>query len=462
MKNNIKLIVFFCAICFSHSTFAQLTIQGTVKDKETKEGLPFAHIGIQGSATVVVSDLDGVFSITIPANEMGKIFVVSVVGYENFEMPVKEVQSKKIKEFLLKSASIDLAEAVIRSPEKILSDAIDKIKENFWSEKLMVEGFYRKAALEDNKFAYVTEAMVRVSNEGYHKTSKHSLGIEIIQLRSSKDFRTIEVLERNNPLFTSFYKRDLIKSGEIHRLLKDNKTKLAKLERSVYNGENIYIINVGAYYIYIGFENDEIYRIDYGKNRKLGTSYQYRKYKGKLYQFYHRRKWLPKRKGKDIGNVLVGRYYDRDIRAEAEAEIEGLSQRRKDEDASQYYERQFWAIRKVQSRLSKEALRETPIDNIGMVHEFTVSRIVIKSEEKYKVKPNIDLREDIFKTRIYYDAKFWKNYKTASESKYLQLIRADLEAAANGKSLEKQYSEVGRASNEGSRKFKRRMKKEGQ
>lgn len=459
MKKNTVLLFLFTML-FSTSIFAQYTIQGVAKDKKTKEGLPFAHIGIEGSATVAVSDFDGIFSITIPKAEMGESLVISVMGYNNFKMSIKEIQSKNMKEFLLESATFDLAEAVVRSPEKILADAVSKIEENFWSEDFMIEGFYRKAAIEDNKFAYLTEAMVRVSSEGYHKTSKHTLGIEITQLRSSEDFRKIEVLEHNNPLMTGFYERDQIKCGGIHDILEQTKTKLATMETSVYNGENIYIINVGTFYIFIGFENDEIYRIDYGKNRELGTSYQYRKYKGKLYQFYHRRRWMPKYAGRDIGPVLVGRYYERDIKREAEAEITGTIQRRENEDASQYFERTFWATRKIHSEMSKNALRKTPIDNIGMVHEFTVTKVVIKSEEKYKVKTNINLREDIFKTRVYYDKKFWENLKFATESKYLQLMRADLEAAADGKTLEEQYSEVGRANNEGDRKFRKRMAKE--
>ncbi len=458
---KIKQSIFlFVILLFSTSIFAQYKIEGVAKDKKTKEGLPFAHIGIEGSPTVAVSDFDGVFTLTIPEAEMDKTLVISVMGYTNLEMSIKDIQINKKKEFLLDAATFDLTEAIVRSPEKILSDAVNKIEENFWTEDFLVEGFYRKAAIEDSKFAYLTEAMIRVSHKGYHKHSEHDMAIEIVQLRASEDFRQIEVLERNNPLLTGMYKKDLIKNGGIKEILKDAQKNLATMETSVYNGENIYIITVKPYIFYISFENDEIYRIDYGGNRKLGTSYQYRKYKGKLYQFYHRRRWMPKRKGKKIGNVLVGRYFDRDIRKEAKAEVVDLSPRRKKEDASKYFERQFWATRKAQSILSIAALKETTIDNIGMVHEFTVTKFALKSEEKYKVRTNINLKEDIFKTQVYYDKKFWANNKFSTESKYLQLIRADLEAAANGKTLEQQYTEVGNSNNNKSRKFKKRMERE--
>lgn len=463
MKNYIKTLSLLIAILMSNFAFAQITINGIAKDQKTKEGLPFAHIGVEGSSTVAVSDFDGVFSITIPKEEMGEILAISVMGYENFEMPIKEVQTKKLKEFLLKSAVFDLVEAVVRSPEKILSDAVDKIEENYWSEDFMLEGFYRKAALEDNKFAYLTEAIVRVYNEGYHKKEDHSVAIEMTHLRASEDFRQIEVYEHQNPLFTGMYTKDKVKTRELKEIIRDaKKNTLADIETSVYNGEDIYIIRVKPYVIYVGLNNDEIYRIDIGNNKDLGHSYQYRKYKGKLYLFYNRRRWLPKRKGKKhgIGNVLVGRYHDRDIRAEAESEVAGTIKRHKNEDASKYFEKEFWKTKAVQKELSQKALEETPIDNIGMIHEFTATKIVLKSEEKYKKKSNINLREDLFRVSVYYDKNFWDNYKLATESKYLQLIRADLEAAGEGKSLEQQFSEVGTKNNEGNRKFRKRMAKE--
>ena len=463
MKSYLKALFLLNILLYSPTILAQYTIEGTAKDKETKEGLPFAHIVIKGGATVTVSDFDGVFSITIPKAEIGEKLVISVIGYENLELPVKTIQAQNLKEFLLESATFELAEAVVRSPEKILSDAIDKIKDNYWTEDFMLEGFYRKAAVEGGQFAYLTEAIIRVANEGYHKQTPYSIGIEITQLRSSEDFRQIEVLEHKNPLLMGLYGKDIVKNGEIRNILKTAKTNLATLETSVYNGEDIYIIHVKPYHIFIGFENDEIYRIDIGGNRELGRTYQYRKYKGKLYPFYHRRKWMPKRKDRNnkIGNVLVRRYYDRDIQREAELEVAGnMKPRGENEDISKYFEKRYWRTKGIQKKLSQAALRATELTNIGMVHEFTATKFILKSEEVFSVKPNIDPREDLFKTKVYYDTKFWQNHKTATESKYYQLIRADLENKANGKSIEQQFKEVGKLNNERSRRFKKRMNKE--
>ena len=45
------------------------------------------------------------------------------------------------------------------------------------------------------------------------------------------------------------------------------------------------------------------------------------------------------------------------------------------------------------------------------------------------------------------------------KSKFLQKIKADLEKAGNGKTLDQQFEEIGRKNNESNKKFRKRMKK---
>ena len=60
---------------------------------------------------------------------------------------------------------------------------------------------------------------------------------------------------------------------------------------------------------------------------------------------------------------------------------------------------------------------------------------------------------------VYYDFDFWNNYQLPEKSKYLQTIKAELEEAGNGKTLDQQFEETGRKNNENNKKFKKRMKK---
>jgi len=450
-----KMFFIVIAIFTASPAFGQILIEGTIKDKETKEGIPFAHVYVEGKTTVAVSDIDGVFVITVPPEEADNMFVISSVGYNNFELTIAEVQANQTKEFLLESASFDLDLLVVRAPEKILKDAMSKIDENYWTEKFKVEGFYRKGALENDKFTYLTEATIQYFNKGYHKTDKNSIDINIAQLRNSEDFRQVKMIQHWNPIYNALYNFDKVKTRKILEKLNAIKMGTAKMEVSVYNGESIYIINLSGLKIYVGFDNDKIYRIDTKGKRDAASSFQYRAYKGKLYPFYFRIKHFVK-DGNKIGEHMLTDYKGQDIRSLAdslaEATVHGESLERRLSMVEQ-------VTKKIMVEMSKVILKGSDLDLIGWIQEFVATDVTIRSEKKYKKRTNLDIHKDLFETEVFYDLDFWNNIQLPDKSKYLQTIKADLEKASNGKSLAQQFDEMGRKNNENNKKFRKRMKK---
>ena len=459
----VKIFFFVIAAFATSPAFAQILIEGTIKDKETKEGLPFAHVHVEGTPTVTVADIDGIFVISVPSKDAEKKLIISSIGYNNFEQTIAEIQAKQTKEFLLEPAVFDLGVAIIRSPEKILKDAMSKIEENYWSESFVVEGFYRKGALENNKFAYLTEAIIQYYNRGYHKTDKYSLDINILQLRNSEDFRQMKMIQHWNPIFNALYNFDKVKTRVILDVLKTTKIGSATMETSVYNGENIYIINLSQYIIYVGFDNDKIYRIDTKEGKDgTGSSFQYRAYKGKLYPFYFRIKRFVK-DGKKVGKHMITDYKGRDVRAEAAFEAESaIEEEIRDRPNSDFNKKQRMIDKRTKIILvkkSKEILEETDMDKVGFIQEFIATDITIKSEEKYKKTSNMDIHKDLFETKIFYDIDFWNSIQLSDKSKFLQKIKADLEEAGKGKTLEEQFEEMGKKNNEENPRLRKRKKK---
>lgn len=458
-----KILFIIVTVLATSPTFAQIIIEGTIKDKDTKEGLPFAHVFVEGTSTVAVADIDGVFVITIPLEQAEKKLVISTMGYNNFEKTPAEIQAKKITEFLLESAVFNLDLAVVRSPEKVLKDAMSKIEENYWSESFMVEGFYRKGALENNKFTYLTEAIIQYYNRGYQKTDKYSLDINILELRNSEDFRQVKMIQHWNPIFNAMYNFDKVKTRSILDVLKKTKVGSATMEMSVYNGEDIYIINLSQYIIYVGFDNDKIYRVDTkeGKNN-TGSSFQYRAYKGKLYPFYFRIKRFVK-DGKRVGSHMITDYRGRDVRREAaleaESAIEEETRNRKKMMLDKKLQMTEQRTKVILVKKSREILRETDMDKIGFIQEFIATDIIIKSEEKYKKRSNLDVHKDLFETKIFYDIDFWNSFQLPDKSKFLQKIKTDLEEAGNGKTLAEQFEETGKNNNKENPRLRKRKRK---
>lgn len=68
------------------TVFAQSTVNGTVKDLEEDAGMPGVNVLVKGTAVGTVTDIDGNYSLTVPAG--GDVLVFSSVGYETVEMEI--------------------------------------------------------------------------------------------------------------------------------------------------------------------------------------------------------------------------------------------------------------------------------------------------------------------------------------------------------------------------------------
>ncbi len=65
------------------------TLQGTVFDKESSEGLPGATVRIKGTKTGVNTDINGAFQLTVAGNENDEVILeVWFIGYETDERAV--------------------------------------------------------------------------------------------------------------------------------------------------------------------------------------------------------------------------------------------------------------------------------------------------------------------------------------------------------------------------------------
>ncbi|MDP4270664.1 MAG: carboxypeptidase-like regulatory domain-containing protein, partial [Bacteroidota bacterium] len=107
MKKKVSFIlILVCA--FSLQIVAQnLRISGVVRDAEAKSTLPGVNVVVKGLNQGVITDIDGRFSLNVPA---GAVLKFSFVGFETQEMVVSTSQSVDIK---LKPVTMKMNEVVV-------------------------------------------------------------------------------------------------------------------------------------------------------------------------------------------------------------------------------------------------------------------------------------------------------------------------------------------------------------
>ncbi|MBL7863968.1 MAG: TonB-dependent receptor [Cyclobacteriaceae bacterium] len=101
-------ILFLALMLTTHSVWAQdLTVRGKIIDASNNEGLPGVNIVVKGSASGTTTDMDGAFSINVPANGT---LVVSFIGYTTQELPV---DGRTIIDVSLAPSAEQLSEVVV-------------------------------------------------------------------------------------------------------------------------------------------------------------------------------------------------------------------------------------------------------------------------------------------------------------------------------------------------------------
>ncbi len=107
------LFILITVSCICMSAIGQSTIKGVVLDKDTKEVLPFVNIGIRQKNIGTSSLIDGTFSIQIPTRNENDTLTISMVGYYDLNMPIKNITTSDKSTFQLKIKTIDLQQGVV-------------------------------------------------------------------------------------------------------------------------------------------------------------------------------------------------------------------------------------------------------------------------------------------------------------------------------------------------------------
>lgn len=100
--------LFWCLL-ISRLGFSQSIISGTIKDNTTQQVIPFASVGIAGTAQSTLSDKDGNFELAVKQLAGVDSLRIFSIGYTGLSVAVSQLKSKPAGLFYLKPIQYDLA-----------------------------------------------------------------------------------------------------------------------------------------------------------------------------------------------------------------------------------------------------------------------------------------------------------------------------------------------------------------
>ncbi|MEM6844521.1 MAG: carboxypeptidase-like regulatory domain-containing protein [Bacteroidota bacterium] len=195
---QIRLFVGFLAI--SSSLYAQVpdALRGRVIDAATNASVPFATVKLKNRTQGVISNAEGGFQFPYRYKSQKDTLVISCIGYQNKIVPLDQLEDNSINIIKLETSTTQLAEVVIRarrerkkrlSAFRIVKKAINQIPVNYPQSDFTYEAYYRDYQLKDDRYINLNEAIVEVSDAGFHTNDERSTKIRLHAYRQNAEFQ---------------------------------------------------------------------------------------------------------------------------------------------------------------------------------------------------------------------------------------------------------------------------------
>lgn len=186
-----RLTTILIIMGFSLDLFATeepAVIKGIIKDKETKQSIPFAHVIVADRVTI--SNINGEFSLQIEnTSKKSLVLEVSYLGYETITMPVGGFD--QYFEIFIQPSLTELEEIVVTSGPKIMERVFNNFHLNYIMEPLHMETYYLESLRDTMGYNYVTEGILDV----YTPSNVDRYGLPWAHLQRSRKriYKSIEV-----------------------------------------------------------------------------------------------------------------------------------------------------------------------------------------------------------------------------------------------------------------------------
>ncbi len=255
-------------ILFAFDTQAQqITITGKVIDRETKEPLSFASIGLIGKPIGLITNEQGEFDFHIPADSRNDILAVNMLGYKLYEASVWSLISADPIVIEMQAGAIMLKEVVVTDSLKageILRLALARIETNYPMEPFQLDGFYRDLKKLGGTYISLLEAAVKIYDENYREPrNKFKLRerVALLEVRRSLGYSS---------KFTTFFDKDnlledlLLNNNVRYRQFPDEDLFFKSLtleDDEEYNGRAVFVVAHSKDYLLRIFIDKETYGI---------------------------------------------------------------------------------------------------------------------------------------------------------------------------------------------------------
>lgn len=197
----------------------ELTVTGTVRDRETRKKLENVTVALAGTSIGTVTNAEGVFSLKIPRQKRVPRLELSHIGYLNtrFSATAPDDAATLDATIWMTPVARQLDEVVIYGGDarRIVEEALKKIPVNYPSAESMMSAFYRETVQKGQRYIGISEAMMDVYKTSYAQRDADRDKVQLVKARrllSQRQADTLAVKVVGGPNLSLYL--DIVKNAD--------------------------------------------------------------------------------------------------------------------------------------------------------------------------------------------------------------------------------------------------------
>lgn len=197
----------------------ELTVTGTVRDRETRKKLENVTVALAGTSIGTVTNAEGVFSLKIPRQRTVPQLELSHIGYLNtrFSATAPDDAASLDATIWMTPVARQLDEVVIYGGDarRIVEEALKKIPANYPSAESMMSAFYRETVQKGQRYIGISEAMMDVYKTSYAQRDADRDKVQLAKARrllSQRQADTLAVKVAGGPNLSLYL--DIVKNAD--------------------------------------------------------------------------------------------------------------------------------------------------------------------------------------------------------------------------------------------------------
>ncbi|MCU4156048.1 carboxypeptidase-like regulatory domain-containing protein [Carboxylicivirga sp. A043] len=167
-----------------------ILVSGRLRDLNSNEPLPFAHILQRDWGTGSITNAEGGFELHVPSVLSGLPLEFSCMGYSDTTIIIPQGDSLNLN-IALRPKPYNLNEVLVlpngNTAEDLVRMACKRIKRNYHRKTAQMDAFYRRTGFRDSTFVQLIEAALLVEDKGIDMPSS-TTKIKIREIRKSQNY----------------------------------------------------------------------------------------------------------------------------------------------------------------------------------------------------------------------------------------------------------------------------------